>query len=108
MDIFGAKTTKNQILGIKLLQKLRLTTLLFTGPSEMCKAAGWGHADISQEFGEGSSDTLLAVDIPIIDYNVCKYKYDTDDEVGKGDFKINEGNICAGSNGKEACIVYKH
>ena len=50
----------------------------------------------------------MAVNIPIIDYNVCKYKYDTDDEVGKGDFKINEGNICAGSNGKEACIVYKH
>ena len=82
--------------------------LIFTDASEMCKAAGWGHADISQEFGEGSSDTLLAVDIPIIDYNVCKYKYDTDDEVEKGDFKINEGNICAGSNGKEACIVYKH
>ena len=73
----------------------------------MCEAAGWGHADTSQEFGQGSSDTLLAVDIPIIDYNDCKYNYGTDPVISNEDFKINEGNICAGSNGKEACVVYK-
>ena len=73
----------------------------------MCEAAGWGHADTSQEFGDGYSDILLAVDIPIIDYNDCKYNYEISNPDPGSGIKLNEGNICAGSNGKEICKVFK-
>ena len=78
---------------------------IYTADGEICEAAGWGHADTSQEFGEGSSDILMEVDIPVIDYNVCKNNYDINNH-DEG-FKVYEGNICAGSNGKETCRVIK-